>query len=67
VLGTKEFLRLRVGIGRSKRLPPEVYVLTNFPKRDAKMVRETIDTAADAVTAVISRGLSSAQNEFHRG
>ncbi len=66
-LGTKEFLRLRVGIGRSKRLPPEVYVLTAFPKRDAKMVKETIDTAVDAVTAVISRGLSSAQNEFHRG
>ncbi|MBI5675231.1 MAG: aminoacyl-tRNA hydrolase [Nitrospirae bacterium] len=66
MLGTKDFLRLRVGIGRSKRLPPEVYVLTRFPKADAKMVKESVDTAVNAVIAVISKGLSSAQNEFHR-
>lgn len=65
-LGTKDFLRVRVGIGRSKKLPPEVYVLTRFPKSDAKMVTESIDNAVNAVIAVINKGLSSAQNEFHR-
>ena len=65
-LGTKDFLRLRVGIGRSKRLPPDVYVLTKFHKSDTKMVKESVDTAVNAVIAVIIKGLSSAQNEFHR-
>jgi len=66
-LGTNDFLRLRIGIGRSKRLPPEVYVLKNFAKSEAKMVTESIDTAVNAITAVIGQGLSSAQNEFNRG
>lgn len=66
-LGTKDFLRLRIGIGRSQRVPPEVYVLKNFSKSEAKMVKESIDTAVNALIAVISKGLSYAQNEFHRG
>lgn len=65
-LGTKDFLRLRIGIGRSQRVPSEVYVLKNFSKGEAKMVKESIDTAVNAVIAVISKGLSPAQNEFHR-
>jgi PTH1 family peptidyl-tRNA hydrolase len=65
-LSSKDFLRLRIGIGRSARVPTESYVLRPFPKREEKMVIETIENASNAIEAVLTKGVSSAQNEFHR-
>jgi PTH1 family peptidyl-tRNA hydrolase len=65
-LGSQDFLRLKIGIGRSPRVPAESYVLRPFPKKDEKLVKETIETAVNAVEAVFTKGVSSAQNEFHR-
>jgi hypothetical protein len=41
-------------------------MLRSFPKMDEKFVRETIETAVNAVEALFTQGISSAQNEFHR-
>lgn len=65
-LGSKDFLRLRIGIGRPARVPTEDYVLRPFPKNEEKLVSETIDKAVNAVKTVMNKGVSSAQNEFHR-
>ena len=65
-LGTQEFLRLRIGVGRPERGDPRPladYVLANFEPhedRDAIVAR-----AADAVEAVVSDGLEPAQRRFH--
>src|SRR5512141_501855 len=48
-LGTKDFPRLRLGIGRPPgRMDPKDYVLQNFSKDEQKMLVDVLDRAADA-------------------
>jgi PTH1 family peptidyl-tRNA hydrolase len=65
-LGTPDFMRLRVGIGRPERGDPRPladYVLANFePHQDAERL---VARAADAVEALDARGLEAAQREFN--
>jgi peptidyl-tRNA hydrolase, PTH1 family len=65
-LGTPEFMRLRVGVGRPGRGDPRDladYVLSNFePEDDAETI---VARGADAVEAVVRDGLETAQREFH--
>jgi len=65
-LGTRDFLRLKIGIGRSKRVSPENYVLSPFPKKERLIVKKTIEKAVNAVVIILTKGVSHAQNEFHR-
>jgi PTH1 family peptidyl-tRNA hydrolase len=65
-LGTKDFRRLRIGIGRPPgRMDPAAYVLQDFPKADQIMLSEILDYAADAVLAFIAEGLDVAMNKFN--
>jgi peptidyl-tRNA hydrolase, PTH1 family len=62
-LGTGEFARLRVGVGRPERGDPRPvadFVLSPFPP-DVD-VGELVGRAADAVEAVVRDGLGEAQN-----
>jgi PTH1 family peptidyl-tRNA hydrolase len=65
-LGTPDFLRLRVGVGRpgrGDRRDLADYVLADFePHEDAEMI---VARAADAVEALDARGLEAAQREFN--
>jgi peptidyl-tRNA hydrolase, PTH1 family len=65
-LGTRDFLRLRIGVGRPERGDPRPladYVLSNFePHDDAETI---VSRAADAVEAVARDGLEAAQRAFH--
>lgn len=66
ILRTRDFLRLRIGIGRSQRLSPERYVLSPFSRREESMVEKVIEDAVLAVSTTLSMGISHAQNVFHR-
>ncbi len=65
-LGTQEFLRLRIGVGRPERGDPRPladYVLSDFePHDDAEAI---VARAADAVETVVRDGLETAQRSFH--
>jgi peptidyl-tRNA hydrolase, PTH1 family len=65
-LGTQEFLRLRIGVGRPGRGDPRPladYVLSNFePEDEADSI---VARAADAVEAVVAEGLEAAQRAYH--
>ena len=65
-LGTPDFLRLRVGVGRpgrGDRRDLADYVLANFePHEDAPTI---VDRAADAVEALDAEGLEAAQRRFN--
>ncbi len=65
-LGTQDFVRLRIGIGRPGRGDPRPvsdYVLSDFaPEEDAD---EIVGRAADAVEAVVTDGLEAAQQRFN--
>jgi PTH1 family peptidyl-tRNA hydrolase len=65
-LGTPEFGRLRIGVGRPKRGDPRPvadFVLSDFsPELD---VDSLVGRAADAVETVATEGLEEAQNRFN--
>lgn len=65
-LGTRDYLRVRVGIGRPPgRQDPADFVLTDFSATERKELEFVVDRAADLTEAVVTRGLDWAQNSFH--
>ncbi|AVT36665.1 aminoacyl-tRNA hydrolase [Plantactinospora sp. BB1] len=65
-LGTKDYLRVRFGIGRPPgRQDPAAYVLSDFSAVERKELEFLVDRAADAAEAVVGRGLEWAQNTYH--
>lgn len=65
-LGTTDYVRLRVGIGRPPgRQDPADYVLSDFPGRERAELGVTLEEAADAVEQVVTLGLTEAQQRLH--
>ncbi|MEW6600755.1 MAG: aminoacyl-tRNA hydrolase [Nitrospirota bacterium] len=64
-LGSQDFMRLKIGIGRPNRGPAEKYVLRRFNKQERPMMEEAVETAVDAVQEILTKGVNSAQNKFH--
>lgn len=65
-LGTKDYLRVRVGIGRPPgRMDAADFVLRDFAKPEQKELPFLLDDAADAVELVVTEGLERAQLRFH--
>jgi PTH1 family peptidyl-tRNA hydrolase len=65
-LGTKDFPRLRIGIGRPPgRMDPAAYVLQNFSKDEMKTLSEVIDRAADAALEFVVDGVNMAMNKYN--
>jgi PTH1 family peptidyl-tRNA hydrolase len=65
-IGTPEFLRVRIGVGRPGRgdlRPVADYVLSSFAPEDD--VESLISRAADAVEAVLAEGLTATQQRFN--
>jgi PTH1 family peptidyl-tRNA hydrolase len=65
-LGTKEYARVRFGIGRPPgRQDPADYVLSDFSAAERKELEFLVDRAADMTEAVVGRGVEWAQNAYH--
>ena len=65
-LGTKDYLRVRVGVGRPPgRMDTADYVLRDFGTAEKKELPFLLDDAADAVESLLKEGLTAAQQRFH--
>jgi peptidyl-tRNA hydrolase, PTH1 family len=77
-LGTGDFLRVRVGVGRPERKagdpgqPAQAgqgrvssHVLGDFPAEMDADVNELVGRASDAVEAIMDRGIRAAMNDFN--
>jgi PTH1 family peptidyl-tRNA hydrolase len=65
-LGTKDYLRVRVGVGRPPgRMDTADFVLRDFSAPEKKDLPFLIDAAADAVEVLVKDGLPAAQQKFH--
>lgn len=65
-LGTKDFPRLRIGIGRPPgRMDPSAYVLQDFTREEMKFLSEIIDRAAGAALEFVINGLDKAMNKYN--
>ncbi|WP_168628115.1 aminoacyl-tRNA hydrolase [Cryobacterium sp. BB307] len=65
-VGTGDFIRVRVGIGRPPgRQDAAGFVLSNFTSTEKQSLPNLLADAADAVEAIVADGLTSAQQRFH--
>lgn len=65
-LGTRDFIRVRVGIGRPKGRGGAVgHVLNGFSSAERKELPFVLERAADAVETVLGDGVERAMNEFN--
>ncbi|WP_428831056.1 aminoacyl-tRNA hydrolase [Arthrobacter parietis] len=65
-LGTKDYLRIRVGVGRPPgRQEAADYVLRDFSSTEKKDLPILLEEAADAVESVVLDGLLTTQQKFH--
>jgi peptidyl-tRNA hydrolase, PTH1 family len=65
-LHTREYLRVRIGIGRPPgRQDPADFVLTDFRPPECKELPLLLERAADAVESLLAHGLAVTQNHVH--
>ncbi len=65
-LGTRAFVRVRIGIGRPPEgMDPADYVLMPFLREERAGINEAVGRAAEAVMAIIAEGPDRAMNSFN--
>ncbi len=64
-LGTRDFIRVKIGIGREGGIPAEEYVLNKFSRQEITIVKDAVQNAADAISVVVSAGVDKAMNRFN--
>jgi PTH1 family peptidyl-tRNA hydrolase len=65
-IGTGDFTRVRVGIGRPPgRQPAADFVLRDFSSTERQVIPNLLTDAADAVEQITREGLVAAQLRFH--
>jgi len=69
-LGTKDFIRFRIGIKpRTYKLEAkslENFVLKKFTKEEEKILKEVIDRTAKAIEMILKEGLEKTMSEFNK-
>lgn len=64
-LGTTEFARLRIGIGRPRHGEPRDYVLSRFSATEREELPALVARAADAAEMYLREGILAAMNAFN--
>jgi PTH1 family peptidyl-tRNA hydrolase len=65
-LGTQEFIRVRIGIGRPPgQMEVSDFVLKDFSSAEKKELPVTLELGADASEAIAQYGVTQAQQKYH--
>jgi peptidyl-tRNA hydrolase, PTH1 family len=65
-LGTDDFPRLRLGIGRPPgQMQAPDFVLQEFSRADLTIISETLERATEAVLTFVTDGLEAAMNKYN--
>jgi PTH1 family peptidyl-tRNA hydrolase len=65
-LGDDRFVRVRLGIGRDKRVDPAEYVLKPFPQVDRPLIDAAVARAAEGIERIVAGELFRAMNECNQ-
>lgn len=65
-LGSPEFVRLRLGIGRSDQIVGADYVLSRFGKGEKELATAEVAEASESVLFFLKNGLTATMNQFNR-
>jgi len=63
--GSRDFLRVKIGIGREQWMPAEEYVLRKFRREELVVMKEAIQKAADVICSIITEGVDKAMNRYN--
>ncbi len=64
-LGTDQFVRIRVGIGRDQQSDAVDYVLGRFPKNEKQIVENTLQDVTKAIVCILTEGTDIAMNRYN--
>ena len=64
-VGTADFVRLKLGIGREEGMPAEEFVLRKFGRQEINVMKSAIQQAAEAIHSVVLEGVDKAMNRFN--
>lgn len=64
-IGTKDFVRVKIGIGRDKGIPVEEYVLSNFKPSEKNLIKDVIINSVNAIVSIITEGVDRAMNKYN--
>ncbi len=66
-LGSKDFPRIRIGIGRPPgQMPVEAYVLQKFTPRQWAEIEVTYQKALNAIRDLVTHSVEYAMNNYHK-
>ena len=68
-IGTTEFPRIRIGIGKPSRNIEEDasdYVLANIPGKESEAIDQAILAASEAVPIIVENGTEAAMNKYNK-
>lgn len=65
-IGTKDFIRVKIGIGRQKDIPAHDYVLRTFNLSEKNLIKDVIINAVNAVASIVTEGVDKAMNKYNR-
>ena len=66
MLGTEEFPRIRIGIGRPQHSGDEInYVIGAIPEEETSKLNEGVEKAKEAVIEILRNGIDSAMNKLN--
>jgi len=68
MLGTKDFVRIRIGIQPERGKPNDVenFVLKKFSKGESKILEEVIENSCNALNTILEEGIEKARNEINK-
>ena len=65
-LGTRNFPRLKIGIGRPpQNVPADRYVLSRFSPQERNVIEEVVELSVKGIEEFIRNGIDSAMNKFN--
>jgi len=65
-LGTNDFPRVRIGIGRpALPIPPERYVLSKFDAEELAVIKQQLPLAEEGLQLLVKEGVTAAMNEVN--
>ena len=66
MLGTEEFTRIRIGIGRPEHNGDDInYVIGSIPEEEIPKLEEGVEKAKEAVIEILKNGVDSAMNKLN--
>lgn len=65
-IGSKDFPRLRLGIGQDPRIPLASFVLSRFSDKEEVLMDQTMEEALDALEVFLDKGMDAAMNSYNR-